>query len=284
MAAKLTELLDRGGLITAPGVGDALTARLVARAGFPCVSMSGFQVAATFGYPDIGLVTLNEMVDQAARICAAVDLPVIVDGDNGHGNALNTMRTVREFERTGAAAIHLEDQSLPKKCGHMQGHKLIDAGEMCGKLRAAADARASSDFLIIARSDAIPNEGLEAAIERGARYREAGADAIMVMGPRSRDDLVRYREAVQGPLVVTMGSWAFDVSSEELLALGYQLVLYPLTTMRRATQAVSECLDELRDAGRYDHSRPDVMTLHELNHVLGLEEFVKEERQYATGF
>lgn len=275
-------MLDKGRLIMAPGAGDALTANLIERCGFPCVSMSGYQVAANLGYPDVGLVTLTEMVNQATRICATVDVPVIVDGDNGHGNAVNVIRTVQEFERAGAAAIHLEDQSLPKKCGHMQGHVLISTDEMCGKIGAATDARASNDFLIIARSDAIQAISLDDAIERGKHYKQAGADAIMVMGPRSVEDLRKYRERVDGPLVVTVGSWPFNVTADELESLGYQLVLYPLTTMRRAIVSISECLQALLRDGSVDHFASDMVSMDELHGILGLDEILRLQNRYIA--
>lgn len=279
--ATLKSMLDAGRLIKAPGCGEALTATLIEQAGFPCVYMSGYQVSAYLGYPDVGLVTLTEMVQQASRICATVNVPVVVDGDNGHGNAINVARTTREFEQAGAAAIHFEDQSLPKKCGHMHGHVLIGVDEMCGKIRAAVETRRSPEFLIIGRSDAIAASTLDDAIERGRRYRQAGADAIMVMAPRSLDDLRRYRDAVEGPLVVTMGSWPFYATSEMLQQIGFQLVLYPLTTLRRATKAIIECLRELKDAGEVDHTAPDMVSMHDMHSILGLERILEMEHRYA---
>lgn len=281
MRTSLRETLDKGETLVVPGVGDALTAMLVEQAGFECVYMSGYQVSAIHGYPDVGLVTLSEMVAQAARICASVSGPVIADGDNGHGGVANVVRTVREFEMAGVSAIHLEDQALPKKCGHMQGHVLVPIPEMCAKVAAALDARRSRDFLIIARSDAITTLGIEEAIRRGIAYREAGADALMVMAPRSVDDLKRYRDAVDGPLAVTVGSWSFPVTAAELEQIGYQVILYPVSLMRRGITVIRESLAELRATGTLDHAPPTMISMHELHDVLGLKRLLESEARYV---
>ncbi len=279
---SLRETLERGGSLVIPGVGDALGAMLVEQAGFPCVYLSGYQVSAVNGYPDVGLVTLTEMVAQAARVCAAVSCPVIADGDNGHGGIANVVRTVREFETAGVSAIHLEDQALPKKCGHMQGHVLIPAGEMCAKITAAVEARRSRDFLIIGRSDAIGTLGLEEAIRRGAAYRRAGADALMVMAPRSVDDLKRYREAVDGPLVVTVGSWSFPITADELRAIGYQVILFPVSLMRRTVTVLRESLAELKATGTLDHGPSAMVPMHEMHDILGLKGLLDREARCAV--
>lgn len=281
MPATLRVRLKVGDFVTAPGVGDALGARLVEQAGFDCVYMSGYCVAATLGYPDVGLATLSEMAFQAARICDSVTCPVIADADNGHGNAINTIRTVRELERAGVSAIHLEDQSLPKKCGHMAGHVLIPSQEMCRKVQAAVEARANDDFLVFARTDAIGVYGMEDAIQRGRDYRAAGADGIMVQGPRGLDDLKRYRQAVDGPLMVTVGSWNFHTCVDDLKAMGYQVALFPLTTLRRATVAIAGCLAELKRDGQVDHSASNMITMNDLHDVLGTKQIHAWEQRYS---
>jgi 2-methylisocitrate lyase-like PEP mutase family enzyme len=222
------------------------------------------------------------MVNQAARICSSVSIPVIADGDNGHGSAVNVVRTVREFERSGAAGLHLEDQTIPKRCGNMSGHVLVSVEEMCGKVKAALDARVRRDFMIIARTDAIPAFGIDAAIERGVRYKEAGADAIMVIAPGSRDDLVAYRNGVSGPLVVTMGSWSLAMTASELEEIGYQVVMYPLTSMRCAVKAVHDCLTYLFAHGHVDHGEDRMIPVQELNLLLDLPGFHAIDATYES--
>ena len=174
----------------APGCYDPLGARLIEEAGFPAAYMTGFGTAAgRLGRPDVGLLTLSEMVDNARRIAEAVDIPVIADADTGYGNPLNVIRTVREYEAAGVAAIHLEDQVMPKKCGHMEGKELIAAGDMAAKVSAAVAARRSSDFLIIARTDACAVEGLSGALARAQQYRDAGADVLFVEAPQSTEEI-----------------------------------------------------------------------------------------------
>ena len=194
-AARLRALLESGQTIVAPGAFDPLGARLVEEAGFPAVYMTGFGTsAALLGRPDVGLLTMTEMVDNAGRIAACVDIPVIADADTGYGNALNVIRTVGAYEAAGVAGIHLEDQVAPKKCGHMEGKLVIPAAEMAAKVRAAADARTQPEFVIIARTDARAVEGLERALERGRMYRDAGADALFieaVLTEREAEQVVR---------------------------------------------------------------------------------------------
>lgn len=280
MKLSLKQKLRDGANFVVPGAGDALGAILIEKAGFDCISMSGYQVCATLGMPDAGLATLNEMVMQAARMSNVVSIPIIADADNGHGNVLNVARTVRDFEQAGVAAIHLEDQSLPKKCGHMAGHVLVSAAEMCGKIEVAIETRQSQEFLIIARSDAIGVGGLSDAIYRGQEYRKAGADAVMVMKPQSVDDLKRYRDEVDGPLVISMGSWDVSLTAPDLHSLGYQLVLFPLMTLRRAISAASRVLAELKANGFVDHDTPDMVPMHELHELFGQERIKKLEERF----
>src|SRR6266852_7145774 len=191
VTTRLRELLAGPGLIVAPGAYGALSARLIAQAGFSVVYMTGFGTAASIlGQPDVGLLTMSEMVSRAAALAAVVgDLPLIADADTGYGNPINVRRTIREYERAGVAAVHIEDQAWPKKCGHMEGKQIIPVDEMVQKIRAAIDARQDSDFVIIARTDANAVYGLEDAIQRGRAYREAGADVIFIEAPRSVEEL-----------------------------------------------------------------------------------------------
>jgi 2,3-dimethylmalate lyase len=182
--AKLRELIARPGVLMAPGVADALNAKLVQRHGFEAVYMTGAGTTAVrLGMPDVGLLTMTEMIDNAARIADSSGLPLIADADNGYGGVLNVRRTIQGYERAGVAAVHLEDQVIPKRCGHLAGKQLVPVEEMTAKIRAAADARTDRDFVLIARTDAIAVEGFDAALERAARYGEAGADVLFVEAP-----------------------------------------------------------------------------------------------------
>lgn len=266
-----------------PGVGDALGAILVKEAGFPCLYMSGYYVSACLGYLDVGLISSTEMIAQAARICAVADMPVIADADTGYGNALNVIRTVREFEAAGVAGIHLEDQDLPKKSGHMEGLVLVSAKEMCSKIQAAVEARSSDDFLVIARTDAIASGGIEEAIRRANEYRRAGSDALMIMAPRSIDDLKKFRDGVEGPLAVTVGSWSFNVTAQELERIGYQLALFTISTLRRMVVVTREVLARLKQDGGLDHSAPAMIPMNDLHRLLGQEQVKEWEKRYGVG-
>ena len=282
MKPALRSLLARPTTTVVPGVGDALGAILAAEAGFPAIYMSGYYVSTMLGYLDVGLVSSTEMISQAARICAAVDVPVMADADTGYGNAINVIRTVREFESAGVAGIHLEDQDLPKKCGHMEGLVLVSEREMCAKITAAVEARRNDDFVVIARTDAIGTDGLDAAIQRGRAYRQAGADGVMIMAPRSIDDLKRFRDGVEGPLVCTVGSWSFNVTAEELSGIGYQLALFTISTLRRTVVVMREVLAKLYRDGGLDHAGPDMIAMRDLHRLLGYDRIQALEKRYAA--
>jgi 2-methylisocitrate lyase-like PEP mutase family enzyme len=283
MRHSLRPLLASGRTLILPGVGDALGAVLVKEAGFSAMYMSGYYVSACLGYLDVGLISSTEMIAQAARICAAADMPVLADADTGYGNALNVIRTVREFESAGAAGIHLEDQDQPKKSGHMDGLVLVSAKEMCAKIQAAVDARASDDFLVIARTDAIANGGIDEAIRRANEYKRAGSDALMIMAPRSIDDLKRFRDGVAGPLAVTVGSWSFNVSAQELEQIGYQLALFTISTLRRMVVVTREVLARLKQDGGLDHSAPAMIGMNDLHRLLGQAQVQAWEKRYGIG-
>ena len=250
---RLRELLAGPDMVLAPGVFDGLGARLVEEAGFPAVYMTGFGTAAArLGRPDVGLLTMSEMVDNAARIVAACDLPVIADADTGYGNPLNVIRTIQEYERAGVAAVHLEDQVAPKKCGHMEGKQVIPVAEMEAKIRAAVAARRSADFVVIARTDARAVEGVEAALERARRYREAGADVLFVEAAESEDEIALIAQRLAD--VPLLFNWAEGgktppVDHARLAALGYRIVIFPIATLLGTTAWIRHALAEIRRAG-----------------------------------
>ncbi|WP_371379049.1 oxaloacetate decarboxylase [Sporomusa aerivorans] len=248
-AKKLRELLKVPGIIRAPGAGDPWTARLIEMAGFPAVYMSGAITSHTvIGRPDIGLLTMTEMALQAKNISNAVDIPVIADGDNGHGGVLNVIRMVEEYERAGVAAIQLEDQVLPKRCGHMEGKEVIPKTEMVSKIKAAVYARRNEDFVVIARTDARAVEGFDSAIERALAYCDAGADVIFFEAPQSRDEMEKVAKAISKPLLANMveGGKTPFLKGEELDALGFKIVIYPGSTAMVATKAIIDMLDSLK--------------------------------------
>ena len=228
----LRSLLSRKPIVVAPGVYDPFTALVAMQAGFSTLYLSGAAIAYTrLGRPDFGLVSMTEVAGTLALIRDRVDARLIVDADTGYGNALNVRRTVREFERAGATAIQLEDQDFPKRCGHLDGKALISSGEMCGKIRAAVDARRWRETLIIARTDAVAVEGFDSAVERATRYREAGADLLFVEAPKTRGDLVHIVEKLGRslPLMANMveGGKTPALSAAELEDIGFSLVIFP---------------------------------------------------------
>ncbi|MGH9069106.1 MAG: isocitrate lyase/PEP mutase family protein [Acidimicrobiales bacterium] len=250
---RLRELLGGDGLVVAPGAYDALSARMVEAAGFPCVYMTGFGTAASLlGRPDIGLLTGTEMIDNARRITGAVALPVVADADTGYGNAFNVIRTVSDYERAGVAGIHLEDQALPKRCGHMSGKVLVPKGEMVAKVRAAVEARTDPDLVLIARTDARAVEGLASALDRAASYLEAGADVLFVEAPEDEAEVEQVAQAFRG--VPLLFNWAAGgrtppVSLERLHELGFRLVIFPIGLLLAATAAMRSFLDTLAKEG-----------------------------------
>lgn len=282
MPATLRELLRSHKTTLAPGVGDPLGALLVAEAGFSCVYMSGYYVSAVMGQLDVGLITGTEMIEQAGRICAVVDLPVIADADTGYGNALNVIRTVRDYEQVGVSGIHIEDQALPKKFGTADALPLVSTREMCKKIEAAVEARRSDAFQIIARSDAMGTLGIDEAIRRGNDYRRAGADAFKIMGAKSIDDMKRFRDGVDGPLVCTVGSWGFKVTAQQLNEMGYQIALYTVSTLRRNIMASREVLRTLATDGYYDHESPAMASMAAMHDLLGMKRVQEWEKRYAA--
>ena len=285
-AARLRALLESGQTIVAPGAFDPLAARLVEEAGFPAVYMTGFGTsAALIGRPDVGLLTMTEMAASAGRIADCVDIPVIADADTGYGNPLNVIRTVGAYEAAGVAGIHIEDQVAPKKCGHMEGKQVIGAQEMAAKVRAAVEARAQREFVIIARTDARAVEGLERALERARLYREAGADVLFIEALVSEAEIEEAARAFPG--VPLLFNWAEGgktppVSLVRLTELGYRIVIFPIGTLLAATAAMRAILREIATAGTPAAALADLPTFGEFVDFIGLPQVREAEQRYAT--
>jgi 2,3-dimethylmalate lyase len=284
--ARLRALLESGQTIVAPGAFDPLSARLVEEAGFPAVYMTGFGTsAALLGRPDVGLLTMTEMVGNAARIAACVDIPVIADADTGYGNPLNVIRTVGAYEAAGAAGIHIEDQVAPKKCGHMEGKQVIPAEEMAQKIRAAVQARTQPDFVIIARTDARAVEGLERSLRRARMYREAGADALFIEALTSEAEAEAAIRAFPG--VPLLFNWAEGgktppISLDRLKELGYRIVIFPISTLLAATGAMRWILQEIAQAGTPAAAMHAMPTFAEFVDFIGLPQVHEAEQRYAA--
>jgi 2,3-dimethylmalate lyase len=284
--ARLRALLDSGQTIVAPGAFDPLSARLVEEAGFPAVYMTGFGTsAALIGRPDVGLLTMTEMAGNAGRIAACVDIPVIADADTGYGNPLNVIRTVGAYEAAGVAGIHLEDQVAPKKCGHMEGKLVIPAEEMAEKVRAAVDARAQPDFVIIARTDARAPEGLERALHRARMYLEAGADALFIEALTSEAEASEAIKAFPG--VPLLFNWAEGgktppISLDRVKELGYRIVIFPISTLLAATGAMRQILREIAQAGTPAAAMNELPTFAEFVDFIGLPQVREAEQRYAV--
>jgi len=283
----LRSRLTRRPIVVAPGVYDPFTALIGTQAGFATLYVSGAAIAYTrLGRPDIGLVSMTEVVDTLALIRDRVDAHLVVDADTGYGNALNVVRTVREFERAGATAIQLEDQDFPKRCGHLDGKTLIPASEMRSKIRAAVDARRSQDTLIIARTDAVAVEGFERAVERAVLYCEAGADMLFVEAPRSRDDLLRLVSALgnRAPLLANMveGGKTPTLPAHELEAIGFALVIFPGAIVRALGHMAREFYGSLAAHGSNEPFRGRMLDFNGLNELVGTPEMIELGKRYET--
>ena len=279
--AQLKELLAGEGIVVAPGVYDGLSARIAAAAGFTALYCSGGAVARSSGVPDLGLLTMTEVLARLREVIDATSLPVIADADTGYGNAVNVVRTVREFERMGAAAIHLEDQVAPKKCGHYAGQELISAEEMVQKLRAAVDTRA--EMLIIARTDARGQAGLEEAIRRGRMYAEAGADIVFIEAPTSREEIETIARSVDAPLLINMfeGGRTPLLPAADLAAMGYRLMVVPSDLQRAAIRAMETVAEVLRRDGSSAAVRDRLASFAERDAIVNLAAWTELDRRYA---
>jgi methylisocitrate lyase len=274
------------GPVQVPGVFNALVARLAERLGFQAVYLSGAALSACAALPDVGLLTQTEFADAARAIAAATSLPLLCDADTGFGEALNVERTVRLFEGAGAAGLHLEDQQLPKRCGHLTGKQLVAPEVMAAKIRAAVAARTGPDFVIMARTDARSVEGFDGAVRRARLYVEAGADALFPEALEGAEEFAAFARAVRdlGPVPLLANMTEFGRSPlldfQELAALGYRLVLYPVTTLRAALRAVEEVLADLRAKGHQRDSVGRMLTRKELYELLNYADYEARDRAY----
>jgi methylisocitrate lyase len=278
-------LVAAGRLLVVPGVYDVLSAKLAARAGFPGVVLTGYGLsAAQLGEPDIGLLTQTEVLDTARRICAAVDVGVIVDGDTGHGGPLNVQRMVRELVAMGARGVLLEDQRWPKRCGHLRGKEVVSAEEHAEKIRAAVDARGDVQLVITARTDALETHGIDEAIRRARLYKEAGATVLFVEGPRSVDELRRIGGELPPPLAVNLieGGRTPLCSLEQLAEMGFFSVGFVLSGLYAAARALQETYAEIRRAGSAAALGDRLMAFDEFNTLIGVEERFAEDERYRV--
>ena len=275
-AQNLRNLLTADTLAMAPGAPDALTARLIESAGFPAVYMTGFGATASLtGCPDVGILTQTEMTTHARNMVRAVKVPVIADADTGYGGPANIERTVREYLQAGVAAIHIEDQATPKRCGHMAGIKLVSVGEMTGRLKGAIEARGDSDLLIIGRTDALAATGRDEAIRRALRYREAGVDLVFVDAMKTIADAEAVAREVPGPLMMSIveGHETTRLLPQDLKSLGYAIALYPLSALFAATRAMSEVLQSLQGNGTTLAEAGRMATYAEFSELVRLDHF-----------
>ena len=272
---RLRQLLQKPGIIRSLGAHDVFTARLIEAAGLETVFIGGFGTSASLlGLPDVGFLTLAEMADAVRRMAQRVSIPVVADGDTGHGDLHNVVRTVREFEQAGAAGMLLEDQVTPKRCGHFAGKQVIAVEEMVLKLKAALDARRDPDFVIVARTDAVAVEGIDAAIARANRYGQTGADVCFIEAPNSQKELERIPREVRYPLLVNMltGGATPILPVAELEKLGYKIVVCPIESLLVAGAAIQRLIQTLLDRGRVDLPAEEMMTFAQVKKILGLDE------------
>lgn len=283
----LREMLEKEEALLVPGCYDALSAKILKQAGFPVIYMSGSGVTASVtGKPDVGLLTMTEMVNQARNIVNAIDLPLICDADTGYGNAINLIRTVKEYERAGVAGIHIEDQVTPKRCGHFEGKAVISAEEMVKKIEAAIYAREDQDFLIIARTDARAVFGLEEVLRRGRLYADAGADVLFVEAPQSAGELETITCAFNDiPLLINMveGGKTPIFSFDYLKGLGFKIVLYPTSGVRIVMKVLQEFAAHLREKGDTKGLEDRMVSFEERNRITGLDEIEQLGEKFLRG-
>jgi 2-methylisocitrate lyase-like PEP mutase family enzyme len=285
-SSTLKTRLHLGPALLAPGAYDAFSALLVEQAGFEAIYMSGASISYTqIGRPDVGLMSASQVADTIARVADRVSIPLIVDADTGFGNALNVQHTVRVFERMGAAALQLEDQTAPKRCGHLAGKELVSASEMVGKVKAAVDARASDTTLIIARTDAIAVDGFDQALERAHLYVEAGADVIFVEAPQSLDQMAAICAALPDTILLANmveGGKTPLLTCEQLSQMGFKLVIAPGSMVRAHAFMANEFLSQLKQDGSTAGFRNRMLNFSEINALLGLDTLVKDGARYET--
>ena len=279
------QFLKRDKLLVAPGCFDGLSARLVEEAGFEAAYFSGGAVARSMGLPDIGLVTMSEVIERAAQVVSAVKIPVIADADTGYGNAINLVRTVREYERVGVTAIHIEDQITPKRCGHLDGKEVISLPEMIKKLEAALASRADPNFCIIARTDARGVHGLDDAISRARAFAQLGVDAVFVEAPQSESELEQIPRALPNiPLLVNVfkGGKTPMLPAERLEKMGYRIAIYPSETQRAGIYAMRQALSLLKREGTTEAMDEALTTFKERDTIVGLDDWQELERKFLS--
>lgn len=280
----LKKLLKDKEILLAPGAYDVLSGKIIEKSGFKAVYMTGYGTSASvLGQPDVGLLTMSEMVERARNLAEAVDVPVLADGDTGYGNPLNVIRTVREYEKAGVCAIQLEDQVFPKRCGHMLGRKVIPKDEMVQKIKAAVDTRRDDDFVIIARTDARTNHGLEEALERGKAYEEAGADLLFIESPESIEEMRLINKAFPDtPTLANMleGGRTPIPSSGDLEAMGYGIAIYCTGPLYAAALAVRQYMDHLKNKKTTSDFMDHLIAFPEFNSFIGLDEYNARGKKY----
>ncbi len=283
-ARKLKELLEKREIVMAPGASDALTARLIEAAGFPAIYMTGFGATAVrLGTPDLGLMTQTEMTTHARDMARAVDIPIIADADTGYGGPTNIVRTVEEYLQAGVAAIHLEDQMAPKRCGQLSGIKLISAEENVRRLKCAVAARGTDELLIIGRTDAMPAAGPEEAIRRARMYKDAGIDLVFVDGIKKISEVEAVARSVDGPKVVSIvdGNETTRLTARELQQMGFSVVFYAVSALFTAAKAISETLAVLRAEGTPKSRESAMMTYVEFSDLVDLDAFKKLDDEFG---
>lgn len=282
--SRLRDLIERDEVVLVPGVYDGVSVRIVEAVGFEAAQCSGYGFSAALkGKPDVGLTGVSEVVEHTKNICSVADIPVMADADTGYGNPVNVYHAVREFERAGAAGINIEDQTWPKRCGHMDGKAVIDAERMVQKVRAAVDAREDDDLIINARTDAIATHGVEEAIHRGNAYAEAGADLIFVEAPEREEDVRYVIEEIDAPVSINMldGGKTPRIPLERLDDLGAARVSSPLTALLSAAQGMKEVLETLKAEGTAAPADDEIMGFEEFTDLVGLPEIREMEERYV---
>lgn len=282
---KFRQLLNQPGIIQAPGAYDCLTAKLIQQAGFPAVYMTGAGTSvAQLGYPDLGLATMTDMIANAGSIADILDVPLIADADTGYGGILNIRRTIRQYERAGVAAVHIEDQEMPKRCGHLDDKKVVSTQDMVQKIRAAVDARTDDDFTIIVRTDSIAVTGWEDAMHRCEQYMKAGADALFVEALRTPEEVEQVAKNLDIPLLynfVESGKSPL-LSAADLEKFGFKIVIYPASALLSVTHIVEQVMAQLKETGTTAHLMDKMVTLEACFEAVGLSSMLAEDAQFAS--
>jgi len=281
----LRKLLESKEILVIPGAFNALSAVLIEQAGFEAVYISGAGVASHFiGYPDIGLTTMTEVLENARNIVNVTTIPAICDIDTGFGNAINVMRTIKEFESAGVAGVQIEDQVMPKKCGHVEGKLLIPKEEMVQKIKAGVDTRRDNNFILVVRTDAIAVSGLEDALERANAYQEAGADVIFIEAPRTIEEMRKITKTIKAPLLANMvegGAKTPLLPAKELKEMGYKIAIYPASTWMASIKAIQEVLTVLKEDGTTGRFASRMVSFHDMFEIVGRSKYLELEKKYS---